>query len=111
MRISDWSSDVCSSDLGVLTVAAALALHRHPAWAVKIEQSLDPQVWWMLLSIGAVGLVVAALTRVRRAPLGWLLFAGMLWGTYGLWGYPMLNGDRSARDVMAHAREIGRAHV
>src|SRR3546814_1344851 len=38
MRISDWSSDVCSSDL--------------------------------------------------------------------LWGYPMLNGDRSARDVMAHARAI-----
>jgi 4-amino-4-deoxy-L-arabinose transferase-like glycosyltransferase len=91
---------------GALTVAAALALHRHPPWAVEIEQSLDPQIWWLLLAIGVTGLVVAALTRVRRAPLGWLLFASALWGLYGLWGYPMLNGDRSARDVMARARAI-----
>ncbi len=91
---------------GALTVAAALALHRHPAWAVKIEQSLDPRIWWMLLAIGAAGLVVVALTRIRRAPLGWLLFAGVLWSVYGLWGYPMLNGDRSARDVMVRARAI-----
>ncbi len=89
-----------------LTVAAAWAIHRHPAWAVKIEQSLDPQIWWMLLAIGVAGLVVAALTRVRRAPLGWLLFAGALWSVYGLWGYPMLNGDRSAHDVMVQARTI-----
>jgi 4-amino-4-deoxy-L-arabinose transferase-like glycosyltransferase len=91
---------------GGLTAAATLAIHRHPAWAVKIEQSLDPRIWWMLLAIGVAGLVVATLTRVRRAPLGWLLFAGVLWGVYGLWGYPMLNGDRSARDVMVRARAI-----
>ncbi|AGG90756.1 ArnT family glycosyltransferase [Rhodanobacter denitrificans] len=91
---------------GALTAAAALAIHRHPAWAVKIEQSLDPQIWWMLLAIGAAGLVIVALTRVRRAPLGWLLFAGVLWSVYGLWGYPMLNGDRSARDVMVQARAM-----
>ncbi|KZC20807.1 dolichyl-phosphate-mannose--protein mannosyltransferase, partial [Rhodanobacter denitrificans] len=91
---------------GALTAAAALAIHRHPAWAVKIEQSLDPQIWWMLLAIGATGLVIVALTRVRRAPLGWLLFAGVLWSVYGLWGYPMLNGDRSARDVMVQARAM-----
>jgi hypothetical protein len=91
---------------GGLSVAGALATRRHPAWAVKIEQSLDPQIWWMLLAIGVAGLVIVALTRVRRAPLGWLLFAGVLWGVYGLWGYPMLNGDRSARDVMVRARAI-----
>jgi hypothetical protein len=83
-----------------------VALHRHPPLAVEIEQRLDPQFWWLLLAIGVTGLVVAALTRVRRAPLGWLLFASALWGLYGLWGYPMLNGDRSARDVMARARAI-----
>jgi 4-amino-4-deoxy-L-arabinose transferase-like glycosyltransferase len=91
---------------GALTIAASLAIHRHPAWAVKIEQSLDPQIWWLLLAIGLAGLVVVAFTRVRRAPLGWLLFASALWGLYGLWGYPMLNGDRSARDVMLQARAI-----
>jgi 4-amino-4-deoxy-L-arabinose transferase-like glycosyltransferase len=91
---------------GALTIAAALALHRHPVWARRIEQSLDPQIWWMLLSIGAGGLIIVGLTRVRRAALGWLLFASVLWGLYGLWGYPMLNGDRSARDVMVQARAI-----
>ncbi|WP_350016456.1 glycosyltransferase family 39 protein [Rhodanobacter sp. IGA1.0] len=89
-----------------LAAAAALAIHHHPAWAVKIEQSLDARIWWLLLAIGVAGLVIVALTRVRHAPLGWLLFAGVLWGIYGLWGYPMLNGDRSARDVMLQARSI-----
>ncbi|HWU74922.1 MAG TPA: glycosyltransferase family 39 protein [Rhodanobacter sp.] len=89
-----------------LTVAAASALLLHPSWALKIEQSLDPQIWWLLLAIGAAGLLIAVFTRVQRAPLGWLLFAGVLWGLYGLWGYPMLNGDRSARDVMVKARAI-----
>lgn len=100
---------VCALTLllaGALTIAAVFALHGHPAWAVKIEQSLDPRIWWLLLSIGGAGLVIVALTRVRRAPLGWLLFATVLWGVYGLWGYPMLNGDRSARDVMQQARVI-----
>ena len=91
---------------GTLAAASALAIHRHPAWALKIEQSLDPRIWWMLLAIGVAGLAIAALTRVRRAPLGWLLFAGVLWSVYGVWGYPLLNGDRSARDVMVKARAI-----
>ncbi len=90
----------------VLTLAAAVALHRHPPWALKIEQSLAPQIWWLLLGIGLSGLIIAGLTRLHRAPLGWLLFAGVLWGLYGLWGYPMLNGDRSALDVMVRARAI-----
>lgn len=89
-----------------LTAAAALALHTHPKWAIQLEQSLDPNIWWLFLSMGMAGLFVAALTRVCRAPLGWLLFAFILWGLYGLWGYPMLNGDRSARDVMLRARAI-----
>jgi 4-amino-4-deoxy-L-arabinose transferase-like glycosyltransferase len=63
-----------------LAAAAALAIHRHPAWAARIEQSLDPQIWWLLLTVGVAGLVIVALTRVRHAPLGWLLFAGALWG-------------------------------
>jgi 4-amino-4-deoxy-L-arabinose transferase-like glycosyltransferase len=91
---------------GALTIASTLAMYRHPAWAGRIEQSLDPQIWWLLLGIGVAGLIVVAFTRVRRAPLGWLLFASALWILYGVWGYPMLNGDRSARDVMLQARAI-----
>jgi 4-amino-4-deoxy-L-arabinose transferase-like glycosyltransferase len=89
-----------------MSIAAALALHTRPHWATQLEQSLDPRAWWLLLSIGLAGLLIVAITRLRRAPLGWLLFAGVMWGVYGLWGYPMLNGDRSARDVMTQARNI-----
>lgn len=89
-----------------LTVAAMLALHRHPQWAVQIQQSLNPQIWWLLLSIGLAGLLIVALTRARHAAVGWLTFAGVLWSFYGLWGYPMLNGDRSSLDVMQRARAV-----
>ncbi|HEY0199532.1 MAG TPA: glycosyltransferase family 39 protein [Rhodanobacter sp.] len=90
----------------ILTLAAAMALCTHPHWTAHFEQSLDPRIWWLLLGIGLAGLLAVAVTRVRRAPLGWLLFATIMWGIYGLWGYPMLNGDRSARDVMIRARAI-----
>jgi 4-amino-4-deoxy-L-arabinose transferase-like glycosyltransferase len=89
-----------------LALGSALALSRHPAWSLRLEQNLDPRLWWPLLVIGLAGLLIAAVTRVRRAPLGWLLFAAVLWLLYGLWGYPLLNGERSARDVMARARAI-----
>jgi 4-amino-4-deoxy-L-arabinose transferase-like glycosyltransferase len=94
---------------GALTVAATWAIRLHPGWATRLEQSLAPQIWWLLLSVGLGGLLVVALTRVRRAPLGWLAFTTVLWTLYGLWGYPMLNGDRSSRDVMLHARRIAGA--
>lgn len=90
----------------LLALAAALAMLRHPAWALRMEQSLDPRIWWLALVIGGGGLLVAAVTRLRQAPVGWLAFATVLWTTYGLWGYPMLNGDRSALDVMEQARRI-----
>jgi 4-amino-4-deoxy-L-arabinose transferase-like glycosyltransferase len=95
----------------VLTVAATLALVHPPAWVLKLNQGLDPRIWWMLLAIGVAGLLVAALTRIRRAALGWLLFAAVLWNAYGWWGYPMLNGERSARDVMVEARAIAGPHA
>jgi 4-amino-4-deoxy-L-arabinose transferase-like glycosyltransferase len=106
VRIIVFALTLLMAAVFVFAIGAALAIHGHPAWTIRIEQSLDPWIWWMLLSIGVVGLVIVAFTRIRRAPLGWLLFAGVLWGTYGLWGYPMLNGDRSARDVMMQARAI-----
>jgi 4-amino-4-deoxy-L-arabinose transferase-like glycosyltransferase len=91
---------------GVMTVGAALAMTIHPAWSQKIDASLSPHIWSLFLGIGVAGIVIAALTRVRRAAVGWLIFAAVLWGSYGVWGYPMLNGDRSASDVMQQARTI-----
>ena len=95
---------------GLLSLAAAtaatLALILHPAWATRMEQALDPQMWWLLLGIGAAGLLSAAWARVRHAALGWLLLSTVLWSVYALGAYPLLNGDRSARDVMARARAV-----
>ncbi|MDE1893792.1 MAG: glycosyltransferase family 39 protein [Pseudomonadota bacterium] len=91
---------------GTMVVVATLAMTARPAWIGKLEQGLDPRLWWLLLGIGLAGLASAALTRLRHAPLGWLLFASALWSAYGLCGYPLLNGDRSARDVMLRARTI-----
>ncbi len=67
---------------------------------------------WLPLSLLLPWALPAWWRRLQRRdarfllPLGWLLFAGALWGVYGLWGYPMLNGDRSAHDVMVQARTI-----
>lgn len=91
---------------GVLAFGAVLALAVQPPWAVRIGQVLDPRIWWLLLTIGVLGLAIVAATRIRHAALGWVLFAGVLWALYGLWGYPLLNGERSAGDVMARARAI-----
>jgi hypothetical protein len=76
---------------------------------VRLEQSLDPQIWWLFLTIGVAGLLIVALTRLRRAPLGWVALATVLWSVYGLWGYPLLNADRSALGVMEKARAIAGA--
>ena len=89
---------------GALCTGALSALLFHPGWALRLQDRLEPGIWWLLLAMGASGLLAAAWTRVRRAPLGWLLFVTALWCLYGLWGYPMLNGDRSASDVMRDAR-------
>jgi 4-amino-4-deoxy-L-arabinose transferase-like glycosyltransferase len=91
---------------GVLTLAAVLALTRNPRWAVRIGETLDPRIWWLFLAIGLLGLAIVAATRVRHAAMGWLLFAAALWSLYGLWGYPLLNGGRSAGAVMGEARAL-----
>ncbi|WP_254063247.1 glycosyltransferase family 39 protein [Rhodanobacter sp. L36] len=89
-----------------LAVTSAVALDVHPAWAARFEHELDPRIWWLFLAIGLAGFLITAITRLRQAPLGWLLFAATLWSMHGLWGYPLLNDDRSARDVMTRARAI-----
>src|SRR3546814_7285226 len=44
MRISDWSSDVCSSDLLLLSVSIALLVHRLVLGARRVLGRVDPDV-------------------------------------------------------------------
>src|SRR3546814_2278965 len=39
MRISDWSADVCSSDLPEPRVAAIVASHEHPEFIVNVKET------------------------------------------------------------------------
>ncbi|NII10828.1 glycosyltransferase family 39 protein [Oleiagrimonas sp. C23AA] len=90
----------------VMLVAGVLAITRHPHWAQRMEASLDPRMWTVLATMGAAGVLAALIFRVRRAHLAWAAFATVLWTLYGTWGYSLLNGDRSAADVMAKARQV-----
>src|SRR3546814_6361003 len=42
MRISDWSSDVCSSDLSDLEAVSGIPVHR--AWDIGVRD--DTSIWW-----------------------------------------------------------------
>src|SRR3546814_14816606 len=50
MRISDWSSDVCSSDLIEDTAAAKALAERHAAWAIQIPQDVG-ELWGFVVSL------------------------------------------------------------
>src|SRR3546814_9451942 len=73
MRISDWSSDVCSSDLAYLVRFLAVSLNTLEAGLGKIRPSMDDAA----RALGARPL--AMLARVH-APMMWstLLTAGLL---------------------------------
>src|SRR3546814_14974834 len=43
MRISDWSSDVCSSDLRLVTLNGALQRTHAGIWIAQAEQRLAPK--------------------------------------------------------------------
>src|SRR3546814_2585864 len=57
MRISDWSSDVCSSDLGTAVVFGAMA-------SVATTSKRDFSTMHKFLFIGVVILIVASLANI-----------------------------------------------
>src|SRR3546814_11404543 len=64
MRISDWSSDVCSSDLGVALVCGLMA------WE-----------WGSLVAdLNGRGLARGVILGVSTLALGWMLLRGPYWG-------------------------------
>src|SRR3546814_10205913 len=105
MRISDWSSDVCSSDLAARAQELAGALP--PAAGLFFKSDRTEQVFAApVLSSDVVIEIAGDIARVavrqhfRNPSQAWL---------EGVYVFPL--PDRSAVDRLRMRIEIGRAHV
>src|SRR3546814_4109334 len=119
MRISDWSSDVCSSDL-LLNVGKRLWKGERPALPDPGEVTLD-------FDFGAAAKALAeetdAFFRANMTPeleaKAHFSFEGHDWGMHRKLGdarllfpgWPEAFGGRGADPYAASQSEIGRAHV
>src|SRR3546814_15217869 len=125
MRISDWSSDVCSSDLLILSGGIlALALFGSLGQDSKKKRLMGPDwVWWQRQTayVPFVGQLAGRL-RWRHALPGWAAFAtGMVlwlpatwpllpaggpaalqqrWIVLGLFGYLLLQAHFGSRESL-----------
>jgi 4-amino-4-deoxy-L-arabinose transferase-like glycosyltransferase len=102
--------------LCVLLAAALLglgltALHAPPRFVLDtiVDRGLGDEarwLWWMLIAVGAIGLLAAAGFRRAGATraMGCLLLA--MWCGYGFVAHPVLDASSSARALMQHARAL-----
>src|SRR3546814_18429927 len=106
MRISDWSSDVCSSDLdiakienlvkGAIGFDAArgdmVAIGQRPF--VKVAEA-EPDFWdqgWFLTLVKQVGAILAALrSEERRVGKAWVSTCRSRWSPYHLNKKPLMS--------------------
>src|SRR3546814_9920638 len=111
MRISDWSSDVCSSDLQALVLAAELPagtvrLHAHflhtPASVARYAALMTGLGWSCSAHAKDIWTTPAWEKREKLASLDWLV-------TCTRAGFAHLCG--LAPGGNADGRQIGRAHV
>src|SRR3546814_543674 len=78
MRISDWSSDVCSSDLGLL-FAYTGSMHYGEIFAKSDElaATVFPGTDWQMLTVACLSLFVGAMGKSAQVPLHTWLPASM----------------------------------
>ncbi|HLI16754.1 MAG TPA: glycosyltransferase family 39 protein [Rhodanobacteraceae bacterium] len=81
-------------------------LHKLTALATSALDGSPQPLIGMILGIGAAGVVIALAARPRHAAWGWCAFALVAWGTWGLVGYPLLNGYSSSRTVMERTASL-----
>lgn len=95
----------------VLLAGGAAALLSDPRFAstLQTQRGLGDEVrwlWLMLASVGAAGLVAAAIGRVRGALASCALLLVLLWSGYGFVVHPLLDDENSSRGVMRQARVL-----
>src|SRR3546814_9073015 len=108
MRISDWSSDVCSSDLLELVrgriVLPELYLDRP---VIRLERRDDGTPNWAMGASRGSAAVEATVPEERTE----FPVIGRLWIEEGVRGYEAPADDVSIVKKVSTATEIGRAHV
>src|SRR3546814_6955894 len=107
MRISDWSSDVCSSDLKPLPEQDPLVV-QNGFWLLNgsVRVFSEDGKW----EFAVIGRNLTNVNRAVESASGSFTGSGALTGTSTLGGRPDYTGNlMSPRSVMA--QEIGRAHV
>jgi 4-amino-4-deoxy-L-arabinose transferase-like glycosyltransferase len=103
LNILIWSTVLLlSTFLLIFGIGGELALPFAHKLAVKYE--LEP--WAMLITLGAIGLLVCALTFMWRKIVSWLLFIPVLWLIYSTWGYALMDPVRTPKSVYANIQEI-----
>ena len=97
--------------LAVVLLCAGIGMHtghlqKFTTLAASALDGSPKPLITMVLGIGIAGVAIALIARPRHAPLAWCAFALAAWGTWGLVGYPLLNGYSSARAVMARTARL-----
>jgi 4-amino-4-deoxy-L-arabinose transferase-like glycosyltransferase len=84
------------------------ALNGEPKFEAKLLDSRTiigaDYLWWMLCSVGVIGLVSAMLFRVRRVWLSCAISFSLIWVGYGLIVHSVLDDASSSKTVMRAAR-------
>jgi 4-amino-4-deoxy-L-arabinose transferase-like glycosyltransferase len=97
--------------IGILFLGVGLtAVMADPGFELKLEAQRGvtgagaDHLWLAVAAMGALILVVAAWTRVRRAVPLMLTTVAIIWIGYGVLLAPQLDGESSGRDLMRQAR-------
>ncbi|MGH8232760.1 MAG: dolichyl-phosphate-mannose--protein mannosyltransferase, partial [Rhodanobacteraceae bacterium] len=106
-----WALWVLTLLLALVLLLAGIGMHTgrlHKLYALATSAMyVSPQpLIWMIAGIGIAGVAIALIARPRHALWAWAAFALVAWGTWGLVGYPLLNGYSSSRAVMARTASI-----
>lgn len=89
---------------GLVGTAAILGLTGYePLMELAAKHDASPWAWLTILATAMVALL--GWLKPRRGAMALALWLGLLWSTFGLFGWPEMNGSRSPRDLMQQVVE------
>lgn len=99
-----------------LLIGGLMAALGEPAFEAKQEAArgltgASDALWWMLASVGAVGVAATAIGRTRHALRACFALMTALWIGIGTVAYPLLDAHSSGRAIMQYARDVAGPEV